>query len=479
MTLFPQIAFSLTFLVVLTAAPNCPAQNGATAAPAYAFARNGTTTTALDRYIAEPDESYEWKVAARRHRGGCREVVVDLTSLTWRSPDQVDRTRWQHWMTIVVPDGATATTAMLFITGGSNRDGAPNGADELIREVAIATQSAVIELRTVPNQPLSLEGEARQRYEDDLLAASWNRYLETDDPTWIAQLPMAKSAVTAMTAAQEVLAAEAAADADQQWPQVEKFVVAGASKRGWTSWLTAATDRRVVAVAPIVIDMLNITPSMRHHRACYGAWSKALADYEKQKIVDRLGDESTEELIAIVDPYVYRDRLTMPKCIINAAQDEFFLPDSSRFYFQDLVGEKHLSYTPNTGHGLDGSDALDTLVAFHASIVHDLKRPTISWTGDHSAGEHQVTATAKPIEAVLYRAVNRTARDFRLPVTGRAFRATPLEPADDGSYKVRVEPADEGYSATFARFAFDIGAATPFRVSTPVWVAPDVEPFAE
>ena len=328
----------------------------------------------------------------------------------------------------------------------------------------------------MPNQPLRVLTSAepnRPRKEDDLLAASWVECSETEDPTWLAQLPMAKSAVAAMTAIQEAVAEEEGA------PAVERFTVAGASKRGWTAWLAAAVDDRVAAVAPIVIDVLNIAPSMEHHRACYGEWSRALKDYERQGLADRLDDAESAAIRAIVDPYVYRERLTMPKCVINASGDEFFLPDSSRYYFADLVGEKHLSYTPNASHSLKGSDALDTLVAFHASVAHGVDRPTIAWQSPYDAPVHTVRCSSPPAEATLWRAVNPAARDFRVKTIGQAFEPTPLEPEADGTYRVPIEPPDTGFSATFARFTFNIGAAKPFRVSTPVWVTPDVEPFAD
>lgn len=35
-------------------------------------------------------------------------------------------------------------------------------------------------------------------------------------------------------------------------------MVAGASKRGWTTWTTAAVDKRVFAAIPIVMDLLNL-----------------------------------------------------------------------------------------------------------------------------------------------------------------------------------------------------------------------------
>lgn len=432
-------------------------------------------STPLDTYTATQDPAFAWEIVQRIDQPGHTELIVDLTSQRWRSGKEISQPEWHHWLSIVLPRQATAETALLYIGGGSNEADAPTRASGQIRSVALATQTVVAELRMVPNQPLrvlSSNAPDRDRYEDDLLAASWVECMETGDPTWLAQLPMAKSAVAAMDAVQEALAEEADA------PAIRQFTVAGASKRGWTSWLAAAVDDRVAGVVPIVIDMLNIAPSIRHHHTCYGFYSEALGDYERAGLADRLTSAEGAAIREIVDPYAYRGRLTIPKCLINASGDQFFLPDSSRFYFDDLVGEKHLSYTPNTGHGLGNTNALDTLVAFHASIAHGLTCPTVTWTGGHSSAAHTVTCTAQPTEAILWRAVNPTARDFRHNIVGDAYQPTPIEPEADGTYHIPIEPPEEGFSATFARFTFDIGAPQPFRVSTPVWVAPDVEPFA-
>jgi PhoPQ-activated pathogenicity-related protein len=38
-----------------------------------------------------------------------------------------------------------------------------------------------------------------------------------------------------------------------------KFILSGASKRGWTSWLTTAIDsERVIASVPIVFDAIDL-----------------------------------------------------------------------------------------------------------------------------------------------------------------------------------------------------------------------------
>lgn len=458
----------------LAAALSALPPQAAWAEPAMTTAAPTTArqTTALDRYVELPDPEYGWRLVERNEHAAGVELIAELTSQAWRSPDEVSQSVWKHAMTIVIPRGADPKTAMLFISGGRNGGELPDGASGHTRTVALATGSIVVELGMVPNQPLVIGGDGVPRTEDGLLARSWNKYLETKDPTWIAQLPMAKSAVRAMDAVQEILQQEA-----PELP-VERFVVAGASKRGWTTWLTAAVDPRVAAIAPIVIDVLNVDESMRRHHAAYGGWSPALRDYEEQGLAGLFLEDRGREILSLVDPYEYRDRFTMPKCVINATGDEFFLPDSSEFYFDDLPGEKHLCYVPNAGHSLKGSNALDTLVAFHHSVVHGVERPSIDWRRD-ADGQVCVSCSAEPKRLTLFQAENPDARDFRKPVIGDAYQPQPLEVDDNRQAFVELDAPGKGWRASFVQAEFDIGAPTPLRVTTPVWVTPDTLPHAE
>src|SRR5258708_35026399 len=112
----------------------------------------------------------------------------------------------------------------------------------------------------VPNQPLVLNGDGKPRFEDDLLAEGWVKSMDTGDPTWLPRLPMVKSAVRAMDTVTALLASEQGGKT-----AVKKFVVAGGSKRGWTTWLTGAVDSRVVAIIPIVIDVVNVRVCKMNH----------------------------------------------------------------------------------------------------------------------------------------------------------------------------------------------------------------------
>lgn len=433
--------------------------------------RGGATLTALDRYVAKPDPAFTWRKAAEVRLEGAVAYTLDMVSQQWLTPAEVNRTEWRHWVQIVKPDQAAQSTALLIISGGSNRPGEPPRPSREFADLALKTRSVVIELRTVPNQPLIFEHDGQERREDDLIGRSWTKYLETGDERWPARLPMTKAAVRAMDAATAFLASEAGGRF-----KLDTFVVAGASKRGWTTWTTAAVDKRVVAICPLVIDALNVEQSIVHHFRSYGFYAPAVRDYVQHRIVDWIGSPESKALYAIEDPYSYRDRLALPKLLINACGDQFFPSDSAQFYFKDLPGAKYLRYVPNTDHSLRNSDAMQTLQAWHEAVLRRLKLPRFTWTY-RSGGVVTVTTSAAPSQALLWQATNPQARDFRLETLGPKWTSTSLE-GKDGVFSATIAPPPQGWTAHMIEMTFDIGAAVPLKLTTEVKVTPEMLPFA-
>ncbi len=429
--------------------------------------------TALDQYVHAPDDSYSWRIVSSRESRGMKTMVVDMTSQNWRTSEDVDRTQWQHWITLSIPNKVRSPIGLLFIGGGRNGGEPPEGPNEMLQSIARATGTMVAELRMVPNQPLTFHQDGRGRFEDDLIGYTWDQFLQTGDSTWPAQFPMVKSAVRAM----DTMSAVAASDAGGA-QVVERFVVTGGSKRGWTTWLTGAVDQRVVGIVPIVIDVLNVDPSMRHHFAAYGFWAPAIGDYVQHRIMERMDHPRLNELYELVDPYQYRDRLTMPKFVVNATGDQFFLTDSSQFYWDDLLPPKYLRYVPNADHGLGGSDAIESLTAFYSLILEDRQGPQFSWSRP-DPGTLQVRTEDAPREVRLWQATNPLARDFRVDTLGRQFTSTTLQPRADGQYVATVSPPEEGWTAFFIEMTYDVGGIFPLKLTTGVAVIPDVLPYAD
>ena len=428
-----------------------------------------STLTAIDRYVQKPDDTYAWSIVGSTEHNGSKIFILDLKSQTWRTKEEVNRTVWQHWLKVIVPDEVKSDVALMMVGGGRNGGNPPNSVNPMVMRVATATKTIVAEIGMIPNQPLIFHNDGKQRVEDDLIAYTWDQFIKTGDETWPARLPMVKSVVRGMDAVQELIG--------EHFPDspVNNFVVAGGSKRGWTTWMTAAVDKRVSAIMPIVIDVLNTKVSMDHHYAAYGFWAPAVGDYVHHKITHRRNWPEYESLLQIEDPYYYLNRFDMPKCIINSAGDQFFLPDSSQFYFNDLIGEKHLCYVPNSDHSLDGSNALDTLLAFHFCIAHKIRRPAISWEFQNG-NQISLNTTDKPKKVVLWQATNPDARDFRMAKIGKAYSATEL--SGDSKFVATVSKPEKGWTAFFIQAEFDVGAPTPLRLTTPVRVYPNTLPFA-
>lgn len=427
--------------------------------------------TALDKYVAAPDPNYKWELVDTIPGEGYTTYVIDLTSQQYLTSAEVDHPIWKHWLTVVKPDHVKSNVGFLYITGGHIGGKAPVKPDNMLVSLATATGSVASTLEDVPNEPVTFAGETKTRSEDAIIAYTWDKYLRTGDEKWPLRLPMTKSAVRAMDTVSAFCRSDKGGNVS-----VERFFVAGGSKRGWTTWTTAAVDKRVVAITPFVIDLLNIEKSFEHHYRAYGFWAPAIKDYEAMRIMDWTGTPEYRALMQIEEPYSYRDRLTMPKFIVNDTGDQFFLPDSSQFYFDDLKGEKHLRYVPNTDHSLKGSDARESMQAFYEMVLSGTPRPKYSWKFEKD-GSIRVQTTTKPQEVKLWQATNATARDFRLEKIGAVWTSTTLEEKDKGLYVAKVDKPAQGFTAYFIEMTFPGIGKVPMKITTGVRVAPDTLPF--
>ncbi|HOZ46263.1 MAG TPA: PhoPQ-activated pathogenicity-related family protein [Candidatus Hydrogenedentes bacterium] len=444
-------------------------------APTPALARNHAretvATTALDRYVAKPDPNFEYDLLHTIDGDGWTGYVLHMVSQQWRTADEVDRPIWEHWLTIVCPDDVRSDTAMMLVGGGNNKSKPPRGADVNLRTVAMATHSVAATVQIVPNEPLRFADRDYTLNEDGIIAYTWEKYLRTGDEEWPLRLPMTKAVVRAMDTVQEFCASRKGGR-----HEIESFVVAGGSKRGWTTWTTAAVDNRVVACVPIVIDLLNVQQSFKHHYEVYGDWAPAIRDYTKLGLMDWMGSKEYAALMDIVDPYSYRDRLTMPKLIVNAGSDQFFVPTSSQFYIDDLKGPTYLSYVPNQGHGGCGEDGMGSLAAFHGFVVTQTPLPTYHWEfpDDNTI---RVTTPSATTAVQLWQVTNPKARDFRVDVVGKAWTPTNLEDRGGGVFEAHVETPPEGWTAFLIQLSFASPTNMALKCSSPVRVVPNTLPY--
>lgn len=269
--------------------------------------------TPLDKYVAAPDAAYAWyDTNQTQYTGwGWKGRMLHLTSQKWLTEAEVgSAATWTHQLLVIVPDKIrNASAGAIWVTGGDNGDAPPSTTDEDVMVTsAMAAGAGVIaaSLWQIPNQPINFASDPihQNRTEDAVLAFGWRHYIDeinsgtapaAADADWLPRLPMTKAVVRAMDtvaafAAQSPLVAEAiraGAEArgeplDEGEPHavtIDKFSVAGASKRGWTTWTTAAVDKRVVVQIPLVLDPLRVHDFMHSMWQSYGGWTFALNDY--------------------------------------------------------------------------------------------------------------------------------------------------------------------------------------------------------
>lgn len=406
----------------------------------------------LRSYARADDGAYGWEhVAQIHHPDGAVIDDLRLTSQVWQGIP------WRHRLHVVTPQAMQepSNLVLLMIAGAG-------AVEQELRDglfMAQAIRAPVAILYGVPNQPL-FDG----LVEDALLAHTFVRFLETQDATWPLLLPMVKSVVKAMDAIQAFLQ-------HQGHAQISGFVVSGASKRGWTAWLTPVADERVRAIAPQVYDNLNLAQQLRHQRETWGDVSGEIADYTARSLPQRLlaGEKGAVELATMVDPFSYRQYLALPKLIILGTNDRYWPLDALNLYVNDLPGERYVLYLANVGHSLQpGRDrVLAGLMALFQRTAGRLQLPMLRGEAK-AAGDTITLAVSTDREPRVVRAWVATAptKDFR-EARWEAFTV----PAQPHGYVYRHTKASGHVAAIFAEaeFASDTGA---FVLSTTVSLFP-------
>jgi PhoPQ-activated pathogenicity-related protein len=427
---------------------------------------------ALKAYVNAEDAAYAYRWVGSEHRKYVDYYFLDLDSQQWRTPEEVAPTLWNHWVTLIVPHNTRYNTANLILQGGVTSNTPPDvRAFSEYETIARLTGSIQVVLQQVPVQQLVFSGREGALSENDLVAYSWRKVMETGDPTWSVYLPMTKAAVRSMDCAQ-------AFSLEVLKRNIDSFMVTGFSKRGAIAWLTAAVDPRVTAVVPGDYNVLFLDQQLEHHFNSYGFYAEALSSYLKQDIPERIRSPEGQMLKQLVDPISYQTALTMPHYILNATGDEFFLPDASEEYIHQIPGEVLQRLVPNTNHTFEGKrpEILQGLIAWYQLQLEHAPRPVISWQIDQY-GVLEVSSDQKPMVAKLWQAFNPEARDFRYPVLGKAWKSRVITPDREGVYRVRLEVPEQGYNAFLVELTLPGMAGQPQVYTTSVFITPDDEPF--
>jgi PhoPQ-activated pathogenicity-related protein len=403
-----------------------------------------TVPVTLKGYVKATDPLFKWEKRDGGAVAGVKWARLHMVSQQWKG------TTWKHVVWMIVPDSKEKTSehALLYISGGGwkpewSEDGPaqlpPSDDVQRMASLAKATNSPVCIVQHVPFQPMF-----GGLVEDEIISLTFVEYLNSGDGTWPLLLPMVKSAVRAMDAADQFMQQEHSS-------KLTKFTVFGGSKRGWTTWLSSAIDARVEALAPIVIDVLNMNEQMKFQKQTWGKYSEQIEDYSSKGILEQMDTPKGRQLLTLVDPYQYRDLITQPKLLIFGTNDPYWPVDACHLYWNALQGEKHLLYVPNQGHGIkDMERVLGSIAALQRSRHGGQPLPKMQWSFQPEKEYVRLNLTLdQPAEQVRGWIATSQTRDFR----EATWSESPMKAANKG-FEFEA-PRNGAYLAMFGEVVID------------------------
>ncbi|HFV9733488.1 TPA: PhoPQ-activated pathogenicity-related family protein [Salmonella enterica subsp. enterica serovar Yarrabah] len=366
------------------------------------------------------------------------QVVVrhyELLSQHWSPDDMVTPAQWRHNVDIYIPETAKEHHALVVVNNGINYEKGiqipskpVDFTQQTLASIARDTNTIVISVSDIPNQYLTFQDDKKPLKEDESVSRSWALFMEAPEQREL--MPLNIPMVTAISQAMRLAKKELT-----QW-NINSFIITGISKRGWTTWLSAIADSDVEAIVPFAIDLLDIDASLEHIYQSYGGnWPITFYPYYQQGIDEKIKSPTFTQLRQIIDPLrylntIYQPRLAIPKYIINASGDDFFVPDNTRFYYSKLPGVKSLRIVPNMNHYSINQEA--------------------------------------PVKVARWTANNPNARDFRY-ACGIRYQPLTIDIPANNKISITLNEPKTGWEATYIEATFNDG----YVATSQVYITPD------
>jgi len=379
-------------------------------------------------FVQHEDGAYKYELQSQKETNNLNIKTYILDSQKWpiEADNDIASTTWRHKLVIYIPKSVIHNQAMFYVSGGYSTDisgqaiFSPSKEELDFANIAIDNQAPVVVIEDIPNQYLLINSIPKK--EDQILAFTYKKVME--DPmknAYLAgHLPMVKSIIKGMDASQTILA--------EHGLNIRSFVMVGASKRGWAAWLAALEDERVSAIIPVVIDILNVQKNINHICNSYkNHCPPALRDYKAEGVTNSIDSSAFANLMEIEDPFNYLNlsqyikQASIPKYIINTSGDDFYAPDSSKFYFKALSGNNYIRYLPAAMHYFAGnpiSDSLNNMKLLNEAVnnyfyfhLNHIPLPNVSWRV--ATNKISIDSSLKPEKIKLWTAHNDDERDFR------------------------------------------------------------------
>ena len=418
----------------------------------------------------------DYSLLERKQLPGVILQRYSLNSQVWSPQGVVSPERWQNGVDIYIPDSARGKNALVVINNGSNNNGSgtpvvpTNFSEEELSRIAVATRTIVVAVSNVPNQVLSYQGEATPLAEDYSVAYSWSLFIGDTHKYLDASLhiPMAASVSQTLRLAKKELTQH----------NITKFMVTGVSKRGWATWLTALSAPDVDAIIPVAFDLLDTKRSLAHMYQSYGKnWPGAFYPYYQQGIDQQIDTDEFASLMTLEDPLAYlntdmADRLKIDKYIINASGDDFYVPDNSHFYYDQLPGHKSLRVVPNSSHYDILSVTERSLTTFVNRFQNRQNLPEVTekiQSIRDGKKDLTVSFSEKPVAVLQWTARNPAARDFRYACNVKYSPSSIRLPASAYTLSIPLTAPDSGWQATYIEATFSDG----YVATTQVYITPD------